>query len=67
MTAVTFPARVGAKAQEIKPARALLTVAAAPFYLLGLLVGVLWVVAAWAYAAVLIGVGDARKPDRGAG
>lgn len=57
--------RVAAAAQEIKPLRVLLSVIASPFYVVGFLVGLLIVAFMWAYAAVQVGVADARKdkPD----
>ena len=59
MVAVTID-RVAERAATFKPARAVLSLLAAPFYLLGLLLGILWLGVAWAYAAVLVGVDDAR-------
>lgn len=60
MTA-TMTDRIATKAAEVRPLRALLSVLASPFYLLGVLAGVLLVVGAWCYAAVLVGVADARR------
>lgn len=63
MTA-TFTARVSARAIEIRPARAVLSVLAAPFYALGWLLGLLFVAAVWCVAAGQVGFGDARRrPD----
>jgi hypothetical protein len=53
--------RVAEKAATLRPLRVLLSVLAAPFYGFGWLVGVLWVAVAWAVAAVVIGVNDARR------
>jgi len=59
MAVATFD-RVAERAATVKPARVALSVLASPFYVLGLLVGVAWLLFAWAYAAVLVGVADAR-------
>lgn len=64
---MTFPARVAAKANELRPARVVLSVLAFPFYVVGLVVGVVWVAVAWAFAAVAVGVADVRARGRAAG
>lgn len=61
---VTFPTRVAARAADIQPVRVLLSVLAAPFYLLGLFVGVLIVAFAWCWAAVAVGIGDVKARGR---
>lgn len=61
----SFPSRVAERAQDIRPARIVLTVLAAPFWLLGLIVGVLWLAVSWCLAAAVIGFGDAGKAHRG--
>lgn len=59
--------RVAVAALEIKPLRILLSLVAAPFYALGFLIGLVLVALTWVYAAVQVGVADARrKPDVGA-
>ena len=58
---MTFPTRVAAKASELNAARSLLTVLAAPFYLLGLLAGIVIVAVAWCWAAVALGVADVKQ------
>lgn len=60
MTA-TMTDRIAAKAAETRPLRILLSVLAMPFYVLGLVVGVLVVAATWCYAAVGVGISDARN------
>lgn len=60
MTA-TMTDRIATKAAEVRPLRVLLSVLAAPFYVLGVVAGLLLVVGAWCYAAVLVGVADARR------
>lgn len=60
--AATFD-RVAERAATYQPAKILLTVLAVPFYVVGFVVGVLWVALAWAWAAVLVGVGDVRRRD----
>lgn len=67
MVATTFD-RVAERATEIRPAKVALSVLAVPFYLIGFVIGVLWLALAWAYAAVLVGVSDTRrKLNDGAG
>lgn len=61
VTEVNVFDRVQAKASELVPLKVLLSILAAPFYVLGFLVGVLWFALAWAYAAVLVGVQDGRR------
>jgi hypothetical protein len=56
--------RVASAAQAVKPLRVLLSVLAAPFYVLGLLVGFAVVAATWCYAAVQVGVQDARRSPK---
>lgn len=63
--AVTFVDQVAARASQISAARVFLSVLAAPFYVLGMLLGVLWVAAVWMLAAAQLGVSDARdRADR---
>jgi type III secretory pathway component EscT len=57
---MTFPDRVAARASEIRPARAVLSVLAFPFYLLGLFIGLALAVVLWAVAAVQVGIADVR-------
>lgn len=52
--------RVANAAQDVKPLRIALSVLAAPFYALGLVVGLVVVVGAWVVAAVQVGFTDAR-------
>lgn len=59
MTAV-FLDRVSARALTFTPAKVVLTLLALPFYLVGLLVGGLWVAVAWCLAAGQIGMADVR-------
>ena len=57
----TMTDRIAAKAVDTRPLRILLSVLAMPFYVLGLVVGVLVVAATWCYAAVGVGITDARN------
>ena len=57
----TMTDRIAAKAVDLRPLRILLSIIAAPFYVLGLVVGVLIVAATWCYAAVGVGITDARN------
>lgn len=52
--------RIAAQAVDVRPLRVLLSVFAAPFYVIGFVVGLLIVAAMWCYAAVGVGVADAR-------
>lgn len=59
--------RVALKAVEVKPLRVLLSVLAAPFYLLGAALAVLVVLVMWCVAAVQVGFGDVKNRSRDAG
>lgn len=58
---MSYPERVAAKASEIEWGRAVLSILAFPFYALGFLVGLFLALVAFAWAAVAVGVSDARK------
>lgn len=58
--AESYSARVAAQAASIRPLRAVLTVLAVPFYVLGLLAGLVFVAVLWAAGAVKLGMVDAR-------
>jgi hypothetical protein len=65
---VTFVERVNARVVDVRIGRALLSVLAAPFYVVGFLVGLVLVAVVWCWAAVQVGAGDARglrKPGDG--
>lgn len=64
MTVTTFPERVAARAVEINVARVALSVLAFPFYLLGVLLGLLLVCGSWVLSAAQLGVEDARSRVR---
>lgn len=53
-------ARVAAEAVSIRPLKALLTVLAFPFYVLGLVLGLVVVAVIFAVGAVKLGVADMR-------
>lgn len=53
--------RVAAAAQTVKPLRLVLSVLAFPFYLLGLLAGLVVVTVMWIVAAAQVGFADVRK------
>jgi len=59
--------RVAVQAQALQPLRIFLSVLSAPFYAAGWVLGMVWVVLAFAYAAVLVGVTDARVKAKRAG
>ena len=55
--------RVAVAAQHVKPLRLLLSLLAFPFYLLGLLAGLVVVGFMWIAAARQVGYSDVRKTD----
>lgn len=55
------PTEIAARAAQIKPARLVLSVLAFPFWLLGLLVGVLWLAVSWCIAAAIVGFSDVKE------
>ena len=57
--------RVQSQAAEVRVLRVVLSVLAAPFYVVGLLVAVLWVAVTWCIAAAQVGFGDVRKRGDG--
>lgn len=63
----TYPDRVAARAADLQVARVLLGILAAPFWLIGFVVGVIWTAAVWLWAAALVGYSDARKNVSGNG
>lgn len=56
--------RIAAKAKSYKPSRAAGTLIALPFIAVGWLVGAVWFVAAWAWAAVVVGFTEAARKGR---
>lgn len=60
-TPTSFSARVAVQAAELRPLRIVLTVLAVPFYVLGVLLGLLFVAVLWAVGAVRVGLDDARS------
>lgn len=54
----SFPERVAVKAADVAVAKVLLTILALPFYVLGFVVGVVWVAMRWIFAAVVVGFAD---------
>jgi len=60
----TFIKRSVAQASEVRVADAALTVIAAPFYLLGWLLGLVVVVVVVAFGAIKLGIADARADRR---
>ena len=57
--------RVQLQAAQVRVIRVLLSVVAAPFYVLGLTVAVLWVAVSWCIAAAQVGFADVRKRGDG--
>ena len=62
---ITFPDRVVARAHEVNAAKILLSILALPFYVVGFVAGVVWLVVTFAYAGVQVGFGDVKR--RGGG
>jgi hypothetical protein len=59
MTA-TMIDRIATQAADVRPLRVLLSVLAAPFYALGFVLGVALLAGAWCYAAIGVGIADAK-------
>ena len=56
----SFIERAAAKASDVKLSKLLLSILAAPFYVLGWLIGLVVVVVLLAYGAVRLGIADVR-------
>lgn len=52
--------RVAVEALNVRPVRTLVTLLTLPFVVLGFVLGVLWVVVRFAYAAVKVGMAEAQ-------
>lgn len=63
---MNYPARVAAKANELRPARIVLSVLSFPFYVLGLLLGLIVVLFGWVVAAVAVGIADVKAHGQAA-
>ncbi len=57
----TTLSRIAFDASRLSPAKVLLTVVTVPFYLFGLIVGVVWMCMALMWAAVAVGVDAGRR------
>lgn len=55
-----FVERVASEAVAVKPLRVVATVVAVPFWVLGVLAGLVWFGVVFAAGAVKVGFGDAR-------
>jgi ABC-type sulfate transport system permease subunit len=55
-----FVDRVAVEALKVRPARIVLTVLALPFYVLGIVIGLLFVIAKFALGAIKVGIDDMR-------
>ena len=63
--ATTFVDRVATEAATVRPVKLVLTLLTLPFYVLGWVLGLLFVVVMFAVGAVKVGVADARdRADR---
>lgn len=58
--------RIATDARGFQPTKVLLTILAAPFYLLGLVIGLVWfvLIMVWASVAVGVDVGRRVRPQR---
>ena len=56
--------RVADRAADVQVVRLLLSLLALPFWLLGLLVGVVWLAVRWCYAAAIVGFSDVKRRSR---
>lgn len=61
MTTIDTIDRIHDRAHAARPGRAVLTVLTAPLWLIGWLVGMLWLALAYAGAAVAVGFTDAKE------
>jgi hypothetical protein len=62
-----FSDRVAAHAADVQLIKVLLTVIAAPFYVLGVVIGLVLVSIQWIYSAVRVGISDVMKRGADAG
>lgn len=53
--------RIVGEAVQLQPMKVLITVLAAPFFLIGLLIGLVWYVGALVWQSVWVGVSQARS------
>ena len=58
-----FVDRVATKAVDVRVFKVLLTLIALPFYVLGFLAAVVWLVVRWCVAAVIVGFQDVKRGD----
>jgi hypothetical protein len=59
--ATTFVDRVATEAMTVRPVKLLLTLLTLPFYVVGWVLGLLFVVVMFAVGAVKVGIADARE------
>jgi len=57
--------QVSERAAEVRILRVLLSLIALPFFVLGMVVGVLWLAVRWSYAAVEVGFAQAAQSRQG--
>lgn len=60
MTWSETQARIVREASELSPIKVLITLLAAPFFVIGVLVGLVWYAGALMWQAVWVGVGSSR-------
>lgn len=57
---MSYVERVAARAGSLSLSRVVLSAVAAPFYVLGFLLGLLLAACLWSWSAVAVGIADAR-------
>jgi len=51
---------IAQKAATFRPSRAILTILALPFFVIGFVAAIIWVALSWCFAAVAVGFSDAK-------
>jgi hypothetical protein len=60
---LAYTERVAERAAEVRFVQLLLTIIALPFFVLGWVVGLIWLAVRWCYAAVLVGFEQVAKRE----
>ena len=58
-----FMDRVASKAVDVRVFKVMLSLIAVPFYVIGVLAAVVWLVARWCVAAIIVGFQDVKRGD----
>lgn len=59
----SYVERVANRAQDVQIIRLVLTLLALPFFVVGLVVGLVWLAVRWCYAALLVGFEQVTKRE----